>query len=281
MDIFGYSAHVLVNGRKVKEYSHNGLTFIEAKEGTEFSIEVKNHQSGRVVAIVSVDGIDVVDGKPATSKSRGYILNGHSAETVNGYRRSQDQIATFKFTNSEGSYATDKGSGQNNGIIAVKFVGEAYAYARALNVVQPPRPSPWPKPYFGAGDTLRGGAGYGLLESKGLFAGEKERCSGRGMSAGSQSLGESASYSACASAGMDMAAAQPASFDMGTTWGSVREDKTTEVPFSYGAELGNIEFYYASREALKAMGIPLIQMKALPQAFADSKFAQPPSNWRA
>lgn len=262
MDIYGYSAHVLVNGRKVKEYTHNGLTYIEAKEGTEFSIEVKNHHYGRVVAIISVDGIDVVDGKPATSKSRGYILNGTSAETIRGYRRSQDEIAAFKFTNAQGSYAADKGAGQNNGIIAVKFVGEAIAYAghSYKSIIAPPS---YPK----FGDSTYGGTLRRLSLDNGPQNTSINYCA---------AVGESASASMSTSA-----SAPAASFDMGTTWGSVREDKTTEVPFKYGAELGTIEFYYASRESLNAMGIPLVSQKALPQAFADSKYAQPPSNWRA
>jgi len=273
MDIFGYSAHVLVNGRKVKEYRHNGLTFIEAKDGTEFAIEVKNHQGGRVLAIVSVDGLDIIDGKPATAKSRGYIIDGYNSETLHGYRKNENQVANFKFTCGGNSYATDKGKGENNGIIAVKFIGEAIAYAKQLVPSPfpntPPRLPTYPKPYYYNAGDFKGGNVYG----------GSAPCS-------DTVFYESAPRGASASAGLSFRACSdvaPAAFDMGTTWGSVREERVTETEFKYGAELGTCEFYYASREALQSMGIPLISQKSvstLPKAFADSKYASPPKGWK-
>ena len=124
MDTYGCSAHVLVNGRKVKEYRHNGLTFVEAKDGTEFSIEIKNHSQARVLAIVSVDGLDVIKGQTATAKSPGFIINAYSSEIVKGWQKSDTDAAAFKFTHKENSYASDKGVGENNGVIAVKFIAE-------------------------------------------------------------------------------------------------------------------------------------------------------------
>jgi hypothetical protein len=288
MDIPGYSSHVLVNGRKVKEYRHNGLTFIEAKDGTEFSIEVKNHYPYRVLAIVSVDGLDVIDGKPATNKSRGYIINGHDSVTINGWRKSDAEVGAFKFVTSDKSYATEKGSGQNNGVIAVKFIAEKpKAYVPKINWPQPQPQQPWdsqpwlpdpkwpsrPTPYYRLDQTGNAGLlGGGTL---------------RGMSAGrtltadysTKSAPTASAYACSVDSNVTL---ENASFDMGTTWGSVRQDKVTETEFEYGNEIDTHTFYYASREALKAMGIPLIserQVVRLPEAFQGG-YAQPPKNWR-
>lgn len=293
MDINGYSAHVLVNGRKVKEYRHNGLTFIEAKDGTEFTVEVKNHQYQRILAIVSVDGIDVVDGKPATEKSRGYIVNGNSADVIKGWRVSDTEIGAFKFVTSDKSYATEKGRGQNNGIIAVKLIAEkvkefqpTIAFPKYPTPLPRPRRNYFPTPYYSVDHT----GNYGgvlrddvpMMMNQGEYVMSKDAVRGRGMSCGLAPA--SAHYSATVTDLVSEGAIEgAAAFDMGTTWGSKLEDRVTTTEFEYGVELGTLEFYYASREALKAMGVPLInerQVVKLPQAF-ETSYAQPPKNWRA
>ncbi len=274
MDIHGYSAHILVNGRKVKEYRHNGLTFIEAKNGTEFAIEVKNHQSNRVLAIVSVDGIDVIDGKPANNKSRGYIVSGSDAQTFHGWRKSDTEVANFQFTPSGNSYATEKGKGQNNGVIAVKLIAEKIVHIMAQEV-------PWKFPDSSSSPSFPSSPTFpfhprpywnGISGAKGItYGGSVLRSS------------EPVAQAMFCSTSLSSDVEEKASFDMGTTWGSKREDRVKTTEFIYGNELGTFEFYYASREALKAMGVPLInerQIPSLPKAFEGSTYAQPPKNWR-
>lgn len=303
MDIHGYSAHILVNGRKVKEYRHNGLTFIEAKEGTEFAIEVKNHQHSRVLAILSVDGIDVIDGKPATEKSRGYVVNGNNAGTYSGFRKSDTEVGAFQFVTGEKSYATEKGKGKNNGIIAIKLIAEKVSFAISNAFIPDPDvPNKWikpsypifpkqpkyptfpsfPRPYWE--DTLLRDAGTGQADyptyGGGTHSSAEPRVKtssalrGRGMSAGATM--QAANY--CA-----VVEPTEGSFDMGTTWGSKKVEAVTTTEFEYGNEIGTLEFYYASRESLKAMGVPLIteRLIPLPQAFEGAKYAQPPKDWRA
>ncbi len=285
MDIHGYSAHILVNGRKVKEYRHNGYTFVEAKDGTEFAIEVKNHLSNRVLAIVSVDGLDILDGKPATKKSRGYVVHGNNSDTFHGWRKSDTEVGAFKFTTSEQSYATEKGKGQSNGVIAVKLLAEKQH--RHIGVtcsdVNVPWTLPTPKPRYG--DKIRGGLIH--AHAQGQFYSKTSAQGYSGTTAKSSRVlydnqalyvGPSASYSATTESKPAEAA-----FDMGTTWGTKREDKVVTTEFLYGDEIATLEFYYASREALKAMGIPLVNQRevSMPQAFEGSSYAQPPKNWRA
>jgi len=272
MDIHGISAHVLVNGRKVKEYRHNGLTFIEAKEGTEFSIEVKNHLGARVLAIVSIDGLDIIEGKPATAKSKGYIVGANSCETFNGWRVNDNQVGAFKFTTSDKSYATERGVGQNNGVIAIKLIEEKCAPVPQFNNYlpfstvpkNPNRPHWIPSdPYYvsGVNPLLRG---YVDPES---CVSDVQKC----MSPSDIQWGVSQD------------SVSTYSFDMGTTWGAAKEEKVTYSTFEYGNEIATLEFFYASRDALKTMGIPLVALRevgALPQAFADQlRYAQPPKNW--
>ena len=49
------SMHVQVNGRACKEYYHNGMSFIEARSGTNYTVKIKNDNPYRIMTVVSVD----------------------------------------------------------------------------------------------------------------------------------------------------------------------------------------------------------------------------------
>ena len=245
--------NVLVNGRAVKEYLHEGLTFIEAKNGTEFTVEVKNNSYRRVLAIVSVDGLDVVDGKPAESMSRGYVIDGWSSVKIKGWRKSESEVGAFKFTSSKKSYAASKGLGQNNGVIAVRVIQEkepTLQWSSLPPVYKSAEPCPEHVYYSTCANMpARDLASCSLLRS------------------------------ASTTASTTMSAK---SFDTGTTWGTRLDDKITTTEFERGAEVCTMSIYYASRESLKEMGVPFqIEQKisTFPQAFKDS-FATPPKDWK-
>jgi hypothetical protein len=72
-----------------------------------------------------------------------------------------------------------------------------------------------------------------------------------------------------------------AEFDMGTEWGRKERSRVNTIPFDKGALACSIDIYYASREALIAMGVPItnaLTAANLPQSFPD-KYAQPPKGW--
>ncbi len=70
-------------------------------------------------------------------------------------------------------------------------------------------------------------------------------------------------------------------FDMGTSWGEATQSKVVEVTFEKGVLTSTFEIYYASRESLIEMGVPITNDKqvAFPIAFSDSKYATPPKGW--
>ena len=69
--------------------------------------------------IASVDGLDVVSGQAASRYSDGYVLYPHDSLVIEGFRKSDDAVASFVFSNPEDSYAanSDKGSIKNTGVI--------------------------------------------------------------------------------------------------------------------------------------------------------------------
>lgn len=119
-----YEVEVLINGKAAREYGHQGQAFIEGKKGTPFTIRIKNNGYQRILAVPTIDGLSVMDGKPASYDSPGYIINGYGSYTVDGWRVSDDKVNEFFFTDIEDSYASQKKEGQNVGIIGCAIFEE-------------------------------------------------------------------------------------------------------------------------------------------------------------
>ena len=130
-----YELNVLVSGKPVKEYFHKNRFWVEAKQGGEYTIRLKNHSPKRILAIFSVDGIDTLKGGEAAKAEGGYIVNAFSSLTVQGYRIDDNSVASFKFEESTKSYASlvenDMNAAQaestpskNNGVIGVRIYEE-------------------------------------------------------------------------------------------------------------------------------------------------------------
>ena len=120
--------HVLVNGRPVKEYTHKGMTFIESRVGSVYTIKIKNDNGTRVMAVVSVDGLDVITGKPAEKTNKGYIVDAYSSTEIKGYRTSDEKSVDFVFVSKDGSknYAAqvEGGDKRNSGVIGIRVFEE-------------------------------------------------------------------------------------------------------------------------------------------------------------
>lgn len=92
-----YSLNVLVNGKPTKKYLHKGATYIEGRRGSEYSLKFQNNTGSRVKVIISVDGLDILDGKPAGSGSRGYVVGAWASLDVPGWRIDDAKVAKFQF----------------------------------------------------------------------------------------------------------------------------------------------------------------------------------------
>lgn len=141
--------HVLVNGRKVKEYSHKGMGFIESRHGTNYTIRLKNDNAFKVMAVLSVDGLDVITGKAAEKANKGYIIDGYSQTEIKGYRISDNNSAAFVFLSKGKSYVANvTGSRRNCGVIGVRVFKEKYVpTGNNITYVQPAPIYVYPQPY--------------------------------------------------------------------------------------------------------------------------------------
>lgn len=134
-----YEVDILINGKPVKEYKHEGKLYIEGRKGSGFSLRIKNNGWDEILAVPSIDGLSVMDGKPCSEdKSRGYIIKPHSSVTIDGWRTSDKEVAEFYFSDMDNSYAKRSDNGtQNTGVVGVAIFGKkwnVYASSGSINL---------------------------------------------------------------------------------------------------------------------------------------------------
>lgn len=104
----------------LRSYHWNKKRFVAGRDGSDYSIVVKSHARSRLEIVLSVDGLDVLDGKPASTKKRGYILWPGQTLEVKGWRTSENQVASFQFSSVADSYSNLKhGTTRNIGVIGM------------------------------------------------------------------------------------------------------------------------------------------------------------------
>jgi hypothetical protein len=133
------------SGEVLPVHYFRGEYWIAGRPGAKYSLRVRNDSAGRVLAVMSVDGVNVLSGATAGVDQQGYIFAAGSAYEVTGWRKSQWEVAAFTFTDAAESYAQRTGRPANVGVIGVALFRE-----RAPPVpvaVTPPRvvlPAPGP-----------------------------------------------------------------------------------------------------------------------------------------
>jgi hypothetical protein len=136
----GYDVEVLVDGAPVPTYAHNGETYVMGQIGDRYVVRVSNHSGRRIEAVVSIDGRDVIDGKPGDfRRNRGYLVPAWGSVDIDGWRVSTHAAAAFRFSSVADSYAARTGRAREVGVIGVAVFPERY-YA--------PPPRPYYRPYY-------------------------------------------------------------------------------------------------------------------------------------
>ena len=113
------------SGRLLPGLNVSDRWFVIGEQGRRYSIVLRNETDYRLEAVISVDGLDVMDGQPASLSKRGYILHPHQRIVVDGWRRSLNTVAAFRFRSVRDSYAERKhGDSRNVGVIGVALFNE-------------------------------------------------------------------------------------------------------------------------------------------------------------
>jgi len=125
-----------VTGETLPAHSYRGERWIAGTPGNRYSITLHNRSRGRVLAVLSVDGVNAISGHTAAWDQAGYVLGPGERAEIRGWRKSEQRIAAFEFTALPDSYAARTGRPEHVGVIGVALFREATP-PRVLSQVAP------------------------------------------------------------------------------------------------------------------------------------------------
>jgi len=226
---------MIVDGKSVKKIKYSGKTFLPVEDGMKFDINIYNDSNRKVTAVVSVDGLSVLDGKPADHEGKGYVIEPYSYVNIDGWRSSQNETNAFRVGGSGESYTEKMGHGkQNRGVIGVVVIPEKYR-ARVKSSLPPL----WVTDGYPF-KNLQNDSESEELTSGGIDLPVQTNCCSRGPS------GQS-----CRSVNM------PAQ-SVGTAFGETQHSPSVQVYFERDYNKKEvIVLYYDTIESLRQKGIPV------------------------
>lgn len=156
---------IIAGERALPVINHAGRNFVEAPASGDFALRLHNPTGARLLAVVAVDGKNILDGSDARPDGVGYVLNPYQTSVIPGWSRGTEKAANFTFTAAGASYTAQMGTPQSVGTVAmavyresVRHVMRADAYLGGAT-----RSAGGTLLSFG-GEAMRGGsvgAGYG------------------------------------------------------------------------------------------------------------------------
>jgi hypothetical protein len=230
------------DGRVLPIYSHEGRRYVIGRPGNEYGIRVRNGGNERALAVMSVDGVNVISGDTASPSQSGYVLGPQSSFEISGWRTSMSRTAAFYFTALPNSYAARTGRPDNVGVIGVAVFRER------PRVVQ----------QFG-----------GKLERQDAARDEVDRAA-------------SAPASPSARAQADSGAMAEKKSQLGTGYGRSESSYAQYTDFQRASDSPSetIAIYYDSYDNLLAQGVPVAPApiaRSRPEPFPDGgRFTPPP-----
>jgi len=277
---------VIQEGKVLRTITHEGISYVQAPAGGSYSIRARNTSPKRRMAVISVDGINVINGEDAGHGGPGYVLNPWEASDIPGWRRDNGKVAAFEFKEQSGSYANQSGRGTSNvGVIGVAVFDEKVDHKVPQPIILRERhhhhyPQGWPwYPYtITWGNGLDGS--YMTDPNSMTLCCDTEDVS---QTLGSCGVLRSCSLSADVKGGVPISAD---ALDVGTSYGAETTFHTRDVDFTRASEYPAqvVSLRYATYQRLKEWGVPVDQEHTsapTPNPFPASDGSCPaPAGWR-
>lgn len=105
--------------RRLQVYWHESRAYVVGEPGNEYQISLRSRQPDEVLAVVSVDGVNVITGQSAVPSQSGYVLGARGGLDIQGWRRNLSETAALYFTSLGDSYAARTGRPDHVGVIGV------------------------------------------------------------------------------------------------------------------------------------------------------------------
>ena len=111
-------------GETLTTWRHRGSTWVAGRPGDRYAVRLTNRSGGRVLVVLSVDGVNAVSGESAAVGQTGYVLAPYQTADIIGWRKSYAEAAAFYFTALPDAYAARTGRPDNVGVIGAAIVRE-------------------------------------------------------------------------------------------------------------------------------------------------------------
>ncbi len=121
-------------GDEYPYFEGGGQRIVVGNAGCSYGIRVKNITKKRLEIVASVDGLDVLDGKAASSIKPGYVIEAGQEYVISGFRKNNNQVRQFNFGSVGKSEATKQGQARNVGVIGLAVYEEDEAAAKAARL---------------------------------------------------------------------------------------------------------------------------------------------------
>ena len=131
-------------GRVLPGFAAGDRTLVIGEDGARYKIVVRNATTARFEVVASVDGLDVIDGKPADPSRRGYIVDPRDELVIDGFRTSDRDVAAFRFGRVADSYAARTGGDRDVGVIGFAIFAERGATWERVEIERRERANPFP-----------------------------------------------------------------------------------------------------------------------------------------
>jgi len=257
------------DGRPLPTFCYQDRTYVMGGLGQRYFLRVRNDSGQRIEVVASVDGRDVLDGRPASIAKRGYLIEARGTLTIDGYRLSREAVAAFRFSSVPQSYACQMGDDHDVGVVGLAVFRERQDRPRVR--VEPPRSRP--REEVGAAPSRRdaGTATEDALSSKPVPAPAAAR------------------PPAAAEGKLALAERRPG---LGTEFGEEHLSPVHSAPFERESAQPDalLTLRYNDRAGLVTLGIDVDRllarrdeawMRETAQPFpAGTSYAEPPPGWR-
>ena len=238
-------------GATLVPHLYRGEYWLAGVPGARYAIEIRNRLGERLLAVTSVDGVNVVSGETASWDQVGYVFSAGERYKISGWRKSDTDVAAFTFTSLPNSYAARTGRPENVGVIGIAVFRER----QSPPSVALREHSGWPAP----------------VEAPSATNAPVERAADAAASAGVGVTGEAASSS--------LAQADPVpAAKLGTGHGDREYSYVNHTEFLRSQSQPNelIRIHYDSAKNLMAMGIIRGAAPEVPRAPASNPFPGSP-----
>ncbi|MGP1630649.1 MAG: hypothetical protein ACTS5V_11965 [Giesbergeria sp.] len=264
-----------------------GEYWVAGRPGARYAIAVRNRLGQRVMAVPSVDGVNVLTGETAAWDQRGYVFSPHERYQITGWRKSSNEIAAFEFSSAHNSYAGRTGRVANVGVIGVALFREEQPPPSVYPSVQRremPSPDDRSDQTRDSADRLRDEApASSAAPAPSAPEALSPRASGQSAEAAASRAPEAERQDSATLRG-NLAKAAPAP-TLGTAHGQRETSVVSQTTFNRLQAQPNeiISIRYDSRENLIAAGVirepaPQLSPRAFPQSDALSYVPDPPRN---